>query len=52
MENLSIAPALPGFAAQLKRLEAAGFGGFVLVRLEDGVAVPGELRALRGDPAT
>jgi histidyl-tRNA synthetase len=37
------------FGAQLKRLAAAGFGGFVLVRLEDGVAVPGELRALRGD---
>jgi histidyl-tRNA synthetase len=34
------------FGAQLKRLAAAGFGGFVLVRLEDGVAVSGELRTL------
>ena len=34
------------FGAQLKRLEAAGFGGFVSVRLEDGVVVRGELRAL------
>jgi histidyl-tRNA synthetase len=40
------------FGAQLKRLAAAGFGGFVLVRLEDGVPVPGELRALRGDAET
>jgi histidyl-tRNA synthetase len=34
------------FGAQLKRLEAAGFSGFVLVRSEDGVIVRGELRAL------
>jgi histidyl-tRNA synthetase len=34
------------FGAQLKRLEAAGFGGFVLVRSEDGVIVRGELRTL------
>ena len=32
------------FGAQLKRLEAAGFSGFVLVRYEDGVTVRGELR--------
>ena len=38
------------FGAQLKRLEAAGFGGFVLVRSEDGVIVRGELRALGGEP--
>ena len=38
------------FGAQLKRLEAAGFTGFVLVRLEDGAIVPGELRALGGEP--
>jgi histidyl-tRNA synthetase len=38
------------FAAQLKRLEAAGFGGFVVVRAEDGVIVTGELRALGGEP--
>jgi histidyl-tRNA synthetase len=36
------------FGAQLKRLEAAGFSGFVLVRAEDGVIVRGELRALGG----
>jgi histidyl-tRNA synthetase len=36
------------FGAQLKRLEAAGFTGFVLVRLEDGAIVRGELRALGG----
>ena len=36
------------FAAQLKRLEAAGFTGFVLVRMEDGAVVRGELRALGG----
>ncbi len=36
------------FGAQLKRLEAAGFSGFVLVRSEDGVIVRGELRALGG----
>ena len=34
------------FGAQLKRLEAAGFGGFVSVRLEDGAVVRGELRVL------
>ena len=38
------------FGAQLKRLEAAGFTGFVLVRSEDGAIVPGELRALGGEP--
>ena len=37
------------FGAQLKRLEAAGFSGFVLVRSEDGVTVRGELRALGGE---
>jgi histidyl-tRNA synthetase len=37
------------FGAQLKRLEAAGFGGFVVVRVEDGVVVRGELRALGGE---
>ncbi len=36
------------FGAQLKRLEAAGFTGFVLVRSEDGVIVQGEERALGG----
>jgi len=36
------------FGAQLKRLEAAGFGGFVLVRAENGTIVRGELRALGG----
>jgi histidyl-tRNA synthetase len=40
------------FGAQLKRLEAAGFSGFVLVRSEDGVIVRGELRALGGDQST
>ena len=34
------------FAAQLKRLETAGFGGFVSVRLEGGAVVRGEVRAL------
>ncbi len=38
------------FGAQLKRLEAAGFTGFVLVRSEDDAIVPGELRALGGEP--
>ena len=38
------------FGAQLKRLEAAGFSGFVLVRSDDGVIVRGELRALGGEP--
>ena len=38
------------FGAQLKRLEAAGFTGFVLVKFEseDGVIVRGELRTLGG----
>jgi histidyl-tRNA synthetase len=36
--------------AQLKRLETAGFTGFVLVRLEDGAVVRGEPRALGGEP--
>jgi histidyl-tRNA synthetase len=35
------------FGAQLKRLETAGFTGFVLLRVEDGTVVRGELRALR-----
>jgi histidyl-tRNA synthetase len=34
------------FGAQLKRLEAAGFGSFVHVREENGNAVPGEERTL------
>jgi histidyl-tRNA synthetase len=34
------------FGAQLKRLETAGFTGFVTLRVEDGVVVRGELRAL------
>jgi histidyl-tRNA synthetase len=39
------------FGAQLKRLEAAGFTGFMLVKSEseDGAIVRGELRALGGD---
>jgi histidyl-tRNA synthetase len=37
------------FGAQLKRLAAAGFGGFVLVKSENGVTVRGELRTLSGD---
>jgi histidyl-tRNA synthetase len=36
------------FGAQLKRLQAAGFKGFVLVRVEDGVVVAGEERPLGG----
>jgi histidyl-tRNA synthetase len=36
------------FGAQLRRLEAAGFSGFVLVSLSDGLVVRGELRALGG----
>jgi histidyl-tRNA synthetase len=36
------------FGAQLKRLEAAGFTGFVLVRVEDGAVVRGEERELGG----
>ena len=38
------------FGAQLKRLETAGFTGFVVVRSEDGVIVRGEPRALGGEP--
>jgi histidyl-tRNA synthetase len=38
------------FGAQLRRLEEAGFGGFVLLRAEDGVLVRGELRTLGGEP--
>jgi len=38
------------FGAQLNRLEAAGFVGFVVVRAEDGIIVTGELRALGADP--
>ena len=38
------------FGAQRKRLEAAGFTGFVLVRLEDGAIVRGEPRAFGGGP--
>jgi histidyl-tRNA synthetase len=34
------------FGAQQKRLEKAGFTGFVLLRVEDGAVVRGELRAL------
>ena len=37
------------FGAQLKRLQAAGFTGFVLVRSEDGAIVRGEERALGGE---
>ena len=40
------------FGAQLKRLKAAGFSGFVLLRAQDGAAVRGELRALDGEPGT
>jgi histidyl-tRNA synthetase len=38
------------FGAQLKRLEAAGFTGFLLVRVQDGVVLRGELRGLGGAP--
>jgi len=38
------------FGAQLKRLEAAGFTGFVVLRTEDGAVVRGELRGLGGQP--
>jgi histidyl-tRNA synthetase len=38
------------FGAQLKRLEAAGFSGFVVVSVEDGAVVCGEERALGGPP--
>jgi histidyl-tRNA synthetase len=37
------------FGSQLKRLEAAGFGGFMVVRAEDGVIVTGDVRALGGE---
>ena len=40
------------FGAQLKRLEAAGFGGFMLVRSENGEIVRGELRPLGGQPGS
>ena len=40
------------FGAQLKRLEAAGFSGFVLVRNEGGVTVAGEQRELGGAQET
>jgi histidyl-tRNA synthetase len=36
------------FGAQLKRLEAAGFSGFVLVSVADGAVVRSELRTLGG----
>jgi len=36
-------------AAQLKRLEAAGFSEFMPVRAENGVTVRGEPRALGGE---
>jgi histidyl-tRNA synthetase len=36
------------FGAQLKRLETAGFGSFVLVRVEEGAVVRGEVRVLGG----
>jgi histidyl-tRNA synthetase len=38
------------FGAQLRRLEEAGFGGFVLLRAEDGALVRGEFRTLGGEP--
>jgi len=36
------------FGAQLRRLEAAGFSGFVLVSVAEGAVVRGDLRALGG----
>ena len=36
------------FGAQLTRLEAAGFSGFVLVSMQDGAVVRGDLRELGG----
>ena len=36
------------FGAQLRRLETAGFTGFVLVSVEDGAVVRGERRSLGG----
>jgi histidyl-tRNA synthetase len=38
------------FGAQLKRLQAAGFTGFVLVSAENGIVVRGDQRALGGSP--
>jgi histidyl-tRNA synthetase len=38
------------FGAQLKRLETAGFSGFVLVQATGGGVVLGELRTLGGEP--
>jgi len=38
------------FGAQLKRLKAAGFGAFVVVRSQDGEIVRGELRPVDGEP--
>ncbi len=38
------------FGAQLKRLETAGFGGFVLPRTEDGAEVRGLERPLHEEP--
>jgi len=38
------------FGAQLKRLAAAGFTGFVLVRWEDGAISRSEPRDLGGEP--
>ena len=38
------------FGAQLKRLEVAGFTGFVHVRVQDGAVLRGEVRALGGSP--
>jgi len=38
------------FGAQLKRLEAAGFRSFVVVRYQEGETVCGEPRALGGEP--
>jgi histidyl-tRNA synthetase len=37
------------FGAQLKRLEAAGFSGFAVIRAQDGTVARGELRPL-GEP--
>jgi histidyl-tRNA synthetase len=38
------------FGAQLKRLAAAGFAEFLVVRQEDGVTVRSQVRALGGEP--
>ncbi len=40
------------FGAQLKRLEAAGFTSFVVVRYQEGETVCGEPRALGAEPGT